>query len=153
MKLLCHNVLSLRGGHTEPLVLAITGSTGTGKSETASRIAQGLLQRSTRIGTSRDLWPQGLLLIRGEVSAQFELAVLSSLYAALTNACGQDYANEVQRNMSDVHFELKRRMGEHLLFCAGQGVVVFDEVGDENSPTFLGFCHVSCCISLIHTVL
>lgn len=30
--------------------------------------------------------------------------------------------------MSDVHYELKRRLGEHLLFCAGQGVVVFDEV-------------------------
>lgn len=63
----------------------------------------------------------------------------------------QDYANEVQRNMSDVHYELKRRMGEHLLYCAGQGVVVFDEV--TNATCTCRFIYARYMCSLARTCI
>lgn len=55
-----------QAGHSEPLVLALTGPTGVGKSETAYRIAEGALAKQRRIGQSAKYLPSGLLMLRGE---------------------------------------------------------------------------------------
>lgn len=47
-------------------MLAITGPTGVGKSETAFRIAEGALAKQNRVGKSAKYLPSGLLQIRGE---------------------------------------------------------------------------------------
>ena len=61
--------LSRRGGFTEPLLLAISGSTGIGKTETAYRLAEALLAKQSRIGSTRRTFPHGLLVINGEVKS------------------------------------------------------------------------------------
>jgi polynucleotide 5'-kinase involved in rRNA processing len=55
-----------QAGHSEPLVLALTGPTGVGKSETAYRIAEGALAKQRRVGQSAKYLPSGLLMLRGE---------------------------------------------------------------------------------------
>lgn len=47
-------------------MLALTGPTGVGKSETAFRIAEGALAKRTRVGNSPKFLPNGLLQFRGE---------------------------------------------------------------------------------------
>ena len=49
-----------------PLVLAFTGPTGVGKSETAYRLARALLPK-VQGATNNKKWPNGLLILRGEV--------------------------------------------------------------------------------------
>lgn len=55
-----------RSGRVEPLVLAFTGSTGVGKTETAYRFASSILSKETRVGSSKRFLPKGLLTFRGE---------------------------------------------------------------------------------------
>lgn len=53
-------------GQSEPLVLALTGPTGVGKSETAFRIAEGALAKKRKVGKTLKYLPNGLLTLRGE---------------------------------------------------------------------------------------
>jgi len=93
---------------SEPLVLAIAGSTGVGKSETAYRVAEAVFAKRTRVGSSRRFLPDGLLVLRGEdYSSESEAAMLG---------------------MGEVHRRIKGRIVDHLRACSGNAVVVFDEV-------------------------
>lgn len=59
-----NTIVSQLSGRLEPLVLALTGSTGTGKTETAWVLAEGLLAKRCRIsGGTRDI-PRGLLVLK-----------------------------------------------------------------------------------------
>ena len=91
-------------GLSEPLVLALTGPTGVGKSETAFRIAQGALAKRSKVGNAKSVkyLPNGLLTLRGE-----------------------DYA---RGNLEDIHAAIRTRLVDHLQHCSGNAVVVFDEV-------------------------
>jgi pantothenate kinase len=55
-----------QSGDNAPLVIALTGPTGVGKSETAFRIAEGALAKRSRIGKTAKYIPNGLLQLRGE---------------------------------------------------------------------------------------
>ena len=55
-----------RSGTSKPLVLALTGSTGVGKSETAIQIAHALCSSSSRLGTTKRFRPDCLVDLRGE---------------------------------------------------------------------------------------
>ena len=97
-----------RVGLSEPLVLAIAGSTGVGKSETAYRMAEAIFMKKTRVGNTRRFIPNGLLILRGEdYSSDSEAAALG---------------------IGEVHKRIKSRIMEHLRTCAGNAVIVFDEV-------------------------
>lgn len=50
--------------HRTPLVLAITGPTGTGKTETANLLAEGLFRRKKKLGNSDKQVSSGLLMFR-----------------------------------------------------------------------------------------
>lgn len=63
-----------QSGYGEPLVLALTGPTGVGKSETAFRIAEGALMKRRRVGKSLKYLPNGLLTLRGEDYVRGDLA-------------------------------------------------------------------------------
>lgn len=103
---------------TEPLVLAITGPTGVGKSETAFRIAESIFKRRVRVGKSSKLVPKGLLVIRGE---DFSLSS-----QALTGSIGK--AQKL----------LKKKIVAHILSCEGNAMVVFDEI-QKAAPGVLEF--------------
>lgn len=47
-----------------PLVLAITGPTGTGKTELSNLLAESLFKRKQRLPNSEKLTPTGLLIFR-----------------------------------------------------------------------------------------
>ena len=97
-----------RVGLSEPLVLAIAGSTGVGKSETAYRMAEAIFMKKTRVGNTRRFIPNGLLILRGEdYSSDSEAAALG---------------------IGEVHKRIKSRIMDHLRNCAGNAVIVFDEV-------------------------
>jgi hypothetical protein len=70
------------------LVVAITGSTGTGKSETAFRLAEGLLHTKKRVGTSLRFVPNGLLTLRGEDYAHGNLEEVLLLVHIYKHAVG-----------------------------------------------------------------
>lgn len=55
---------SQRSGRREPLVIALTGSTGTGKTETAWVLAEGLLTKRCRISGGTTDIPRGLLVFK-----------------------------------------------------------------------------------------
>eukprot|EP01031_Cornospumella_fuschlensis_P029988 gene29988-36222_t len=97
--------------HREPLVLAITGPTGVGKTETAYRLAEGLFADKRTIvnefGAQTQV-PCGLLVLRGEdYSPSSELAALG---------------------VHEVHRVLKSRIINHLVENNGNAMVLFDEV-------------------------
>ena len=97
-----------RVGLSEPLVLAVAGPTGVGKSETAYQIADAIFSKKTRVGSSRRFIPNGLLLLRGEdFSSESEAAALG---------------------IGEVHKRIKSRIMDHLRQCNGNAVIVFDEV-------------------------
>jgi DNA polymerase III delta prime subunit len=54
-------------GRSEPLVLALTGQTGVGKTETAWVLAEALLTKRTNYAGGTHLIPKGLVVFRGEV--------------------------------------------------------------------------------------
>ena len=62
-----------QAGSSQPLVLALTGPTGVGKSETAFRIAEGALAKRRRVGKTAKYLPSGLLTLRGEDYARGSL--------------------------------------------------------------------------------
>ena len=97
-----------KSGKSDPLVLALTGSTGIGKSETAFRLAEAMFLKSTRVGQTRRFIPNGLLVIRGE-----------------------DYSESSEagsRGIGEVHSQIRSRLAAHLQKCDGKALVVFDEV-------------------------
>lgn len=57
---------SRKAGYQQPLVLAITGPTGVGKSETGFIIAEAILAAKSRIGVSRRHLPNGYLVLGGQ---------------------------------------------------------------------------------------
>lgn len=83
-----------------PIVLAITGSTGTGKTETANLLAKAIFEYSK----AREP-PSGLLVFRGE-----------------------DFSDNYTNPISEYHEQIKSRLVQHLTKCSGNAIVVFDEV-------------------------
>ena len=65
-----------QSGQSEPLVLALTGPTGVGKSETSFRLAEGALGKRSKVGKSLKYRPNGLLALRGEDYTEGSLAVV-----------------------------------------------------------------------------
>lgn len=66
-----------QSGQSEPLVLALTGPTGVGKSETSFRLAEGALAKRSKVGRSLKYRPNGLLTLRGEDYTDGSLPVVS----------------------------------------------------------------------------
>ena len=97
-----------KSGKSDPLVLALTGSTGIGKSETAFRLAESIFLKSSRVGQSRRFIPNGLLILRGE-----------------------DYSNMSEagaKGLGEIHERVKARIAGHLHQCEEKAVIVFDEI-------------------------
>ncbi|KAL4175053.1 hypothetical protein KRP22_000026 [Phytophthora ramorum] len=88
-----------------PLVLAITGPTGTGKTEMSNLIAEALFKRKKKLPNSEKRVPSGLLMFRGE-----------------------DFSDNFTNPISEYHTQIKTRLAEHLHHCSGKAVVVIDEV-------------------------
>jgi hypothetical protein len=86
-----------------PLVLALTGPTGAGKTETSNLIAEALFVRKEVLGGRSQ--SQGLLLFRGE-----------------------DFTDTVHKPLMEYHRRIKSELAAHLKKCSGRAVVVFDEV-------------------------
>lgn len=94
-----------RSGLSEPLILAFTGSTGVGKTETAFRVADIILAKKTRINTSKKYLPNGLLVLRGE-----------------------DYTSVSGLTVGEIHTDVRNKITNHLMLCHGNAVVIFDEI-------------------------
>jgi len=93
------------GGSRAPLILAITGPTGVGKTETAHVLGEALLKKRLKLEGSPHTHPSGLLIFRGE-----------------------DFADASEMPLSRYHTEIKTRLVNHLRHCNGNAVVLFDEV-------------------------
>ncbi|OQR89071.1 hypothetical protein THRCLA_09938 [Thraustotheca clavata] len=89
----------------QPMVLAFTGLTGTGKTMTATLIADALFNQREKLENSDKTQPAGLLMYSG---ADFEDTATSTI-------------KEFQENF-------KTRLGSQLQKCSGVAVVVFDEI-------------------------
>ncbi len=94
-----------KSGQSRPLVMAITGSTGVGKSETSHQLADALLAKKVRVGNTRRYMPEGLLVLRGE-----------------------DYSPESSITLQEAHQSIRSNLVSHLKKCGSRGVIVFDEV-------------------------
>ena len=94
-----------KSGQSRPLVMAITGSTGVGKSETSYQLADALLARKARVGNTRRYIPEGLLVLRGE-----------------------DYSPESSITLQEAHQNIRANLVAHLKKCGNRGIIVFDEV-------------------------
>ncbi|CAI5742444.1 unnamed protein product [Peronospora destructor] len=88
-----------------PLVLAITGPTGTGKTEMSNLIAEALFKRKKKLPSSEKRVPSGLMIFRGE-----------------------DFSDNITNPITAYHTQIKSRLAEHLHHCSGKAVVVIDEV-------------------------
>ncbi|TMW57203.1 hypothetical protein Poli38472_003128 [Pythium oligandrum] len=88
-----------------PLVLAVTGPTGTGKTEMSNLLAEALFKRTKKLPNSEKLVPTGLLIFRGE-----------------------DFSDNFTNPITEYHTQIKTRLSEHLHQCSGKAVVIFDEV-------------------------
>ncbi|ETW06224.1 hypothetical protein, variant 1 [Aphanomyces invadans] len=88
-----------------PLVLAITGPTGTGKTETSHLLAEALFKWTKRLDHSDKVTPSGLLVFRGE-----------------------DFSDNYTNPVTQYQEQIKSRLTEHLYRCSGKALVVFDEV-------------------------
>lgn len=97
-------------GRAGPLVVALAGDTGTGKSETAIRTAEILLQKRNLLSSTdmRISAPRGFLVLRGEE------------YSPSTHS-GREGSLHVQ-NL------LLQRITQHLQSCNGNGIIFIDEV-------------------------
>ncbi|CAN0462981.1 unnamed protein product [Ascophyllum nodosum] len=94
---------SQQSGWHEPLVVALTGSTGTGKTETAWVLAEAMLTKRCRIsGGTRDI-PRGLLVFNGG-----------------------DYMTASR--VEEYQKQIRNKLGQRLEFCGGNVVVLFDEL-------------------------
>lgn len=100
--------LEKRIGKANPLVLAFTGPTGVGKSETASQIASLILLPQQRVANTLHYRPNGLLAFRGNDYTE-DSEILSH---------GISFAKKVIRD----------QLFDHISKCAGNAVVIFDEV-------------------------
>jgi DNA polymerase III delta prime subunit len=90
----------------KPLVLAFTGSTGVGKTETAYRLASSILKKKIKEGNK--YFPAGLLVLRGED------------YSDLSEAA--------EGGLKEVHRSIRSLLVNHLSKCGKNSVVIFDEV-------------------------
>ena len=98
--------LRRRTSSGEPLVLAFSGPTGVGKSETSFRIAEGLLSSSHKVGGR--LVPKGLLILRGE-----------------------DYSSSsalAQKGLGEIFSAVRKKLEAHYAECGGNAVIIIDEV-------------------------
>ncbi|GLD96300.1 hypothetical protein PINS_up004983 [Pythium insidiosum] len=91
--------------HRAPLVLAITGPTGTGKTETSYLLAESLFKRSRKLSNGDRTVASGLLVFRGE-----------------------HFGDNVSNPITQYHTQITTRLAEHLHMCSGKAVVLFDEV-------------------------
>ncbi len=92
-------------GKPRPLVLALTGSTGVGKSQTAKELANVMLARKSRKHGEKQLSPDGFVYIRGE-----------------------DLSIEAGVTVQEAQAYIKRRLVDHFKKCGERGIIVFDEV-------------------------
>eukprot|EP00941_MAST-03F_sp_MAST-3F-sp1_P006189 g6189.t1 len=92
-------------GISEPLVLAFTGPTGVGKTETANVIGEAIFMLRDQLSknSSRTL-PRGLLILRGE-----------------------DFSDP-NASITTYHARIKSRVASHLRGCSGNALIIFDEV-------------------------
>lgn len=100
-----------KAGLQQPLVLAVTGPTGVGKSETSFIIAQAILSSQKRIGVSRRHVPEGYLVLGGQDYSNTSDAFLAS-----------------SNGLAEVHRRINLQITDHLRRCGGSGVIVFDEI-------------------------
>jgi hypothetical protein len=92
----------MKENEVKPLVLAFTGPTGVGKTETALSIGDALFRKRDRLQSGRNV-PRGLLVLRGEDYSE------------------QDRVAAYKRDIRD-------RIIDHIDSCSGNALVVFDEV-------------------------
>ena len=97
-----------KSGKSDPLVLALTGSTGIGKSETAFRLAESIFLKSSRVGQSRRFIPNGLLILRGEDYS--------------------DISEAGAKGLGEIHDRIKSLVARHLQKCEEKAIIVFDEI-------------------------
>ncbi|CAM9450958.1 unnamed protein product, partial [Laminaria digitata] len=118
-------------GRLEPLVVALTGSTGTGKTETAWVLAEGLLAKRCRISGGTTDIPRGLLVLNGG-----------------------DYM--MPARVDDYHKKIRRKVGQRLQFCGGNVVVLFDELQKaapgtlDGESQLLRLCNTWRCMQRMH---
>jgi DNA replication protein DnaC len=98
---------AIEDGKPRPLVLVLTGSTGTGKSETAHTIAKALLVSRVSLeggggGSSDTTTPEGLIELRGE-----------------------DYTDT--SNITNLQENIRDAIATSLYQCRGHSVLIFDE--------------------------
>ena len=86
-----------------PLVLALTGPTGAGKTESGNLLSEALFARKDSVGGR--LQSQGLIIFRGE-----------------------EFKDNVAKPLTRYHEQIKARLAAHLKHCSERAVVVFDEV-------------------------
>jgi hypothetical protein len=89
----------------KPLVLAFTGPTGVGKTETSNLIAEALLSERETIRNSVRKAPVGFLKFNGG-----------------------DFNDYVTKPLKEYHDIIRTRLFQHFYDCNGIGVVLFDEV-------------------------
>ncbi|CCI39989.1 unnamed protein product [Albugo candida] len=88
-----------------PLVLAFTGPTGTGKTETSYVLARSIFKHTRKLYKSDKKVASGLLMIRGE-----------------------DFSDNFTNPVTAYHRLIKSMIVDHLIHCSGKAIVVFDEV-------------------------
>nr|CCA14037.1 conserved hypothetical protein [Albugo laibachii Nc14] len=88
-----------------PLVLAFTGPTGTGKTETSYVLARSIFKHTRNLYKSDKKVASGLLMIRGE-----------------------DFSDNFTNPVTTYHRLIKSMLVDHLIHCSGNAIVVFDEV-------------------------
>jgi len=97
--------VAIKDGTPRPLILVLTGSTGTGKSETAHTIAKALLVSRVSLegaASSEATTPEGLVELRGE-----------------------DYTDPL--NITGLQENIRNTIATSLYQCRGHSVVIFDE--------------------------
>lgn len=103
---------SLKHGDTRPLVLALTGSTGVGKTEAAMRIADALT--STQSGSAAEDRISGGA--RG-LADRPGVVLLS----------GSEFGRAASAAVPELRHRLKREVAQVLYHCHGVGVIILDE--------------------------
>jgi DNA polymerase III delta prime subunit len=88
----------------KPLVLAFTGPTGVGKTETAVLLAEAILKKKVRMSRRGRMIPKGLLVFQGA-----------------------DFADS-SISRSEYHIRITSQLANMLRKCGNHAVVIFDEV-------------------------